>query len=59
MADPRITPARGDLAAKFLEGKVKAARFIEGEAFEVSDAIAPVREQPVAGAGLMTQALRG
>jgi cell wall-associated NlpC family hydrolase len=59
MADPRITPARGDIAAKFLEGKVKAARFVEGEAFEVSDALAPVREQPFAGAGLMTQALRG
>jgi cell wall-associated NlpC family hydrolase len=59
MADPRITPARGDIAAKFLEGKIKAARFVEGEAFEVSDAIAPLREQPFASAGLMTQALRG
>src|SRR3569833_3737396 len=27
--------------------------------FDVSDAIAPVREQPFAGAALMTQALRG
>jgi len=26
--DPRITPARGDLAAKALEGKVAAARYI-------------------------------
>jgi cell wall-associated NlpC family hydrolase len=59
MADPRLTPARGDIAAKFLEGKVKAARFVEGEPFEVADAIAPVRAQPFAGAEQMTQALKG
>ena len=35
MDDPRLTPARPDLAAKYLEGKVKAARFVEGEEFEV------------------------
>ena len=29
--DPRLTPARPDLAAKHLEGKVAAARFVEGE----------------------------
>ena len=29
MDDPRLTPARGDIAAKYLEGKVKAARFVE------------------------------
>src|ERR1700753_1529058 len=59
MADPRITPARGDIAAKFLEGKVQAARFVEGEAFEVCEAVDPVRGQPFAGAEQMTQALRG
>ena len=59
MADPRLTPARGDIAAKFLEGKVEAISFVEGETFVVIDAIAPIREQPFAGAGLMTQALRG
>ncbi|MDQ2953739.1 MAG: peptidase P60, partial [Pseudomonadota bacterium] len=32
--DPRITPARPDLAAKHLEGKVDAARFVEGETYE-------------------------
>jgi len=31
MHDPRLTPARDDLAAKYLEGKVKALRFVEGE----------------------------
>ena len=38
MDDPRLTPARPDLAAKYLEGKVKAARFVDGEEFEVRDA---------------------
>ncbi len=47
--DPRITPARPDLAAKHLEGKVSAARFVEGEEREVIDAQTPVREAPCAG----------
>jgi cell wall-associated NlpC family hydrolase len=59
MDDPRLLPARGDLAAKYLEGKVAAARFVEGESFEVMDAIAPLRERPAADAGLLTQTLRG
>ena len=42
MLDPRLTPARSDLAAKHLEGKVQAARFVEGKAFDVTEAIAPV-----------------
>jgi cell wall-associated NlpC family hydrolase len=59
MDDPRLTPARGDLAAKYLEGKVAAARFVEGEEFEVADALAPLREAPFSGATLLTQALKG
>jgi len=59
MLDPRLTPARGDLAAKFLEGQVQAERFVTGEEFEVTGAIAPVREHPSANAMLMTEALRG
>jgi hypothetical protein len=59
MHDPRLTPARPDLAAKYLEGKVKAARFITGEEFGVRDAIAPLREAPSADATLVTQALKG
>jgi hypothetical protein len=57
--DPRLTPARADLAAKYLEGKVEAQRFVEGEEFEVVEPVAPVREQPSSGAMLMTEALRG
>jgi cell wall-associated NlpC family hydrolase len=59
MDDPRMTPARPDLAAKYLEGKVKAARFVTGEEFEISDAIAPLRSAPSPDAELATQALKG
>jgi cell wall-associated NlpC family hydrolase len=59
MDDPRLTPARPDLAAKYLEGKVKAARFVTGEEFGVVDAIAPLRGAPAADAALLTQALKG
>jgi len=58
MHDPRLTPARPDLAAKYLEGKVAAARFVAGETFEVIDALAPLRQAPSSNAELMTQALR-
>ena len=57
--DPRLTPARADLAAKYLEGKVQADRFVTGEEFEMVAPIAPVREQPSSNAMLMTEALRG
>jgi Bacterial dipeptidyl-peptidase Sh3 domain/NlpC/P60 family len=57
--DPRITAARPDLAAKHLEGKVSATRFVEGEEREVIDAQAPVREAPAPDAPLMTEALMG
>lgn len=59
MDDPRLTPARPDLAAKYLEGKVEAARFVTGETFEISDALAPLREAPSSEALLLTQALKG
>src|SRR5260370_27967306 len=59
MDDPRLTPARPDLAAKYLEGKIEAARFVSGEEFEVIDAIAPLREAPSTDAALLTQALKG
>jgi cell wall-associated NlpC family hydrolase len=59
MDDPRLTPARPDLAAKYLEGKVKAARFVAGEEFEIAEALAPLRNAPSSDAELATQALRG
>lgn len=59
MDDPRLTPARPDIAAKYLEGKVKAKRFVTGEEFEIADAIAPLRSAPSPDAELATQALKG
>jgi cell wall-associated NlpC family hydrolase len=59
MHDPRLTPARGDIAAKHLEGKVEATRFVEGETFEIADALAPLRQGPSADAEQATQALKG
>jgi cell wall-associated NlpC family hydrolase len=59
MDDPRLTPARPDLAAKYLEGKVTADRFVEGQVFEVSQSLAPLRRAPSPDAELLTQALKG
>jgi hypothetical protein len=59
MDDPRLTPARGDLAAKYLEGKVNAARFVSGEVFEIADAMAPMRGAASPDAMLATEALQG
>src|ERR1700752_2176659 len=59
MHDPRLTPAPGDIPAKYLEGKGQAERFVTGEELEVIEAIAPLREQPSSNAMLMTEALRG
>src|SRR3979490_1525202 len=59
MDDPRLTPARPDLAAKYLEGRIEAKRFVAGEAFEISDSIAPLHGAPSSEAMLLTQALMG
>jgi len=57
--DPRVTPARPDLAAKALEGKVKAARYVEGAPREVIEPQAPLRAEPRPDAALLTEALKG
>jgi cell wall-associated NlpC family hydrolase len=59
MDDPRLTPARADLAARYLEGKVNATRFADGETFEVIAPLAPLRDAPRADAMLQTEALQG
>ena len=38
---------------------MKAARFVEGEVFEVTEAVAPLRRAPSPDAELLTQALKG
>jgi cell wall-associated NlpC family hydrolase len=57
--DPRVTPARTDLAAKELEGKVAAARYVAGEVYEVVEPQAPLRSEPSHDAPLLTEALKG
>jgi cell wall-associated NlpC family hydrolase len=57
--DPRVTPARADLAAKHLEGKVQAARYVEGRVYEVIEPQAPLRRVPQPDASLETEALKG
>jgi cell wall-associated NlpC family hydrolase len=57
--DPRLTAARADIAAKELEGKVKAARYVEGRAYEVFEPQAPLRGKPAPDAPLATEALKG
>jgi cell wall-associated NlpC family hydrolase len=59
MDDPRLTPARPEVAAKYLEGKVKAARFVTGDELEIAAPIAPLRERPSGDAMQLTQALKG
>jgi cell wall-associated NlpC family hydrolase len=59
MADARLTPARGDIAAKHLEGEVEADRYVEGETMEVIEAVAPLRQAPSHDAPLDTEALKG
>ena len=57
--DPRLTPARPDLAASHLRGKVEAARFADGTVQEMVIGHAPVRDGPSHGAPLLTEALMG
>jgi cell wall-associated NlpC family hydrolase len=57
--DPRLTPARADLAAKHLQGKVPAARYVEGRVLEVIAPAAPLRREPRPDAALDTEALKG
>jgi hypothetical protein len=57
--DPRITPARPDLAAAHLKGEVAAARFVDGTELEVVAPQAPVRREPTPDAAVDTEALKG
>lgn len=46
--DPRVHPYRDDLAADFLEGRVKAKRFVAGKEKRAGAASVPVMTKPVA-----------
>ena len=57
--DPRLHPYRPDLAASHLRGQVEAARFVDGQVYEVIEAVADLRRAPSHEAPLDTQALMG
>lgn len=57
--DPRITPARPDLADVRLRGRVAATRYVEGAPKRVIAPSAPVRRRPSNDAALDTEALMG
>ena len=57
--DPRVTPARPDLAASRLRGTVEARRFADGVLQEVVAGQTAVRAAPSHGATQVTEALLG
>lgn len=57
--DPRLTPYRPDLAARHLEGAIKAERYADGTPQRVIAPVAPLRAAPEATAGLSTELLFG
>lgn len=59
MADRRVTPARHDLAAAHLKGKVEAPRFARGEKFSISHGRASLRMRPSDDAPQDSELLHG
>lgn len=57
--DPRLNAFRDDLADARLEGRVAAARYVEGRAAEVRRGVVDLRRRPEAQAPLDTQLLYG
>jgi cell wall-associated NlpC family hydrolase len=57
--DPRLTPARPEIAARHLEEQVRADRFVEGQLHEIIAAQAPLREAAAPDALLSTEVLKG
>lgn len=58
-SDTRRIPARPDLAALALRGRVQAQRYVPGVLRQVARPVAPVRRRPEPGAPLDTEALYG
>jgi cell wall-associated NlpC family hydrolase len=57
--DPRLIPARADLAASHLRGEVEATRYVEPKPARIIDAAAALRRRPDAASSWETQALFG
>src|SRR5690242_6375994 len=59
MADKRLTPARADLAAAHLKGKVQAERFVHGYHLNVAVGRTSLRNAPSSQASQDTELLYG
>jgi cell wall-associated NlpC family hydrolase len=57
--DPRLTPARPDLAAASLRGHIEAETFVEGRPVRICAGLADLRPRPANDAPVDTQALFG
>jgi cell wall-associated NlpC family hydrolase len=57
--DSRITPARPDLAASSLRGKVEAARFTDGTMMQIASPVVPLHHGPSREAPLDSELLYG
>jgi len=57
--DTRLTPARPDIAAAFLKGKVAAEIFVDGHSAQVSRGVVDLRAAPSQDGSLHTQLLFG
>lgn len=57
--DRRLTPARPEVAAAYLKGRVSADRYVEGVAMEVRDCVVDLRREPRPDAAVDTQAIYG
>jgi cell wall-associated NlpC family hydrolase len=57
--DPRLTPARPDLAAAHLRGEIEAARYVAGRPMHIGAGLADLRRNPSSSAPIDTQALYG
>jgi cell wall-associated NlpC family hydrolase len=57
--DPRLTPARPDLAAAHLRGQVEADDYVESQPVKISVGLVDLRSEPAYDASIDTQALFG
>ncbi len=57
--DRRLTPARPELAAAYLKGRVAADRYVEGVVMQVKDCVVDLRREPRPDAAVDTQVLYG
>ena len=59
ICDPRLTPARPDLAAAYLADTIAAERYAEGEAYRIIGSAAALRRDPRTDAPLSSELIFG